>query len=201
METLDNQPRRRFLQTGAALASAGALGVGGAALAAPALHSPRNYLITDDPNGMYDLRSSYVKTARAPDGLEMMLKWMTQWPGGSLVPENMGILFAIGGKVGEIQPDATAYVHRGSNYIFEMECAWSPLDKKEVVEAQQRWLTEYFEAMKPFVLPESYVNFPNRELKDWENAYYGRNYGRLSKIKKKYDPDNIFRFKQSIRPA
>lgn len=158
----------------------------------------RDYLITDDPNGMYDLRSSYVADMLNPEALETMLKWMTKWPGGSMLPENMGILFAIGGKVREVKADATAYVHRNANYIFEMEAAWGPIDKPDVVKRQQAWLTEYFAAMQKYVLPQSYVNFPNRDLPNWAKAYYGNNLPRLVEVKKKYDPDNIFQFEQSI---
>jgi hypothetical protein len=161
----------------------------------------RDYLITDDPNGMYDLRSSYVAEIMPPEGLETMLQWMMKWPGGSLLPENMGILFAIGGKVREVATDATAYVHRNANYIFEMESAWAPIDHPDVVKKQQAWLTEYFAAMKPFVLPQSYVNFPNRDLPNWAKAYYGDNLARLMRVKKKYDPGNFFSFEQSIPPA
>jgi FAD/FMN-containing dehydrogenase len=158
----------------------------------------RDYLVTDDPNGMYDQRSSYVAEALTPDGLDKMLEWMTKWPGGSLLQENMGILFAIGGAVRDKAPAYTAYVHRNANYIFEMEASWSPLDKLEMVERQQAWLAEYFSDMQRFVLPQSYVNFPNRDLPNWANAYYGSNLPLLSKIKRKYDPDNIFQFEQSI---
>jgi len=158
----------------------------------------RDYMATDDPTGMYDLRSSYVAEALSEEGLETMLQWMTKWPGGSLLPENMGILFAIGGEVRNIKPDATAYVHRNANYIFEMEAAWAPIDSPDIVRAQKRWLTDYFNAMQKYLLPQSYVNFPSRELKDWKNAYYGSNLERLSVIKGKYDPLNLFKFEQSI---
>ena len=158
----------------------------------------RDYFITDDPNGMYDLRSSYIGESMSAQGLETMLQWMSKWPGGSLLPENMGILFAIGGKVRDVKQDATAYVHRNANFIFEMECAWAPLDKPEVARAQQDWLANYFEAMKPYVLAQSYVNFPNRDLPDWARAYYGSNLQRLSAVKRKYDPQQVFRFAQSI---
>ncbi|WP_348635337.1 FAD-dependent oxidoreductase [Herbaspirillum sp. LeCh32-8] len=161
----------------------------------------RDYLITDDPNGMYDLRSSYVAESLSPEALETMLQWMMKWPGGSLLPENMGILFAIGGKVREVAPHATAYVHRNANYIFEMESAWAPIDHPDVVRRQQAWLTEYFAAMQPFMLPQSYVNFPSRDLPNWARAYYGNNLARLMQVKKKYDPGNLFRFEQSIPPA
>lgn len=158
----------------------------------------RDYFITDDPNGMYDLRSSYIGESMSAQGLETMLQWMSKWPGGSLLPENMGILFAIGGKVRDVKQDATAYVHRNANFIFEMECAWAPVDKPEVARAQQDWLANYFEAMKPYVLAQSYVNFPNRDLPDWARAYYGSNLERLSAVKRKYDPQQVFRFAQSI---
>jgi FAD/FMN-containing dehydrogenase len=161
----------------------------------------RDYLITDDPNGMYDLRSSYVAEALSPEGIETMLRWMTRWPGGSLVQENMGILFASGGAVRDKTPDDTAYVHRNANYIFEMEASWSPLDTPEIVARQQEWLTAYFSDMQRFLLPQSYVNFPNRDLPDWDHAYYGSNLPRLRDIKHKYDPCNLFRFEQSIPPA
>ena len=46
----------------------------------------------------------------------------------------------------------------------------------------------------------SYVNFPYSQLEHYGYAYYGGNYETLRKIKKLYDPENIFRFPQSIRP-
>lgn len=158
----------------------------------------RDYLITDDPNGMYDLRSSYVAESLPPEALDTMLRWMSKWPGGSLLPENMGILFAIGGKVREVAPDATAYVHRNANYIFEMESAWAPIDKPDVMRRQQAWLSDYFADMQRFMLPQSYVNFPSRDLPNWARAYYGDNLAQLMRVKKKYDPHNLFHFEQSI---
>ena len=158
----------------------------------------RDYLLTDDPNGMYDIRCSYVEKALGEDALENMLTWMTRWPGGALRQDNMGILFAIGGAVQDVKSDATAYVHRRSNYIYEMEASWSPIDKPDVVKRQREWLTDYYNDMQRFVQSESYVNFPNRDLKNWAHAYYGSNLPRLSQVKRKYDPHNVFKFAQSI---
>jgi hypothetical protein len=158
----------------------------------------RDYLVTDDPHGRYDLRSSYVEEKLSEDALNTMLTWMTKWPGGALTQENMGILFAIGGKVKTIPSDKTAYVHRNSNYIFEMERAWNKDDTQPVLDLQAHWLTDYYEAMKKYVQPESYVNFPNRDLKDWAQQYYGSNLARLEDVKSKYDKDNVFKFQQSI---
>ena len=43
-----------------------------------------------------------------------------------------------------------------------------------------------------------YANYPNREEKGAAGAAYGGNYSRLLEIKKKYDPDNVFRRNQNL---
>ena len=47
----------------------------------------------------------------------------------------------------------------------------------------------------------AYVNFMMDEGEDRVKASYGKNYARLAKIKKKYDPTNLFRVNQNIRPG
>lgn len=158
----------------------------------------RDALGTDDPNGLYDIRSNYVETKLSEEGLANMISWMTRWPGGSLPQLNMGILFAIGGRVRDISPDATAYVHRNSNFIFQLESSWSPLDKPSIVRRQHAWLYSYYDDMQKYLQPSCYVNFPSRELKPWKSYYYGSNLPRLVEVKRLYDKHNLFKFKQSI---
>ena len=158
----------------------------------------RDQMVTDDPSGLYELRSSYVGQSISADGLDTMLSWMGKWPGGSLLQENMGLFFAIGGAVNAVAVDATAYAHRDSSFIFEQEAMWSPLDRPDVVRRQREWLAAYYQAMQPYLQQRSYVNFPDRSMKDWAKRYYGSNLARLSRVKRQYDPHNTFRFAQSI---
>jgi FAD/FMN-containing dehydrogenase len=46
-----------------------------------------------------------------------------------------------------------------------------------------------------------FPNFPDPDLTDWAHAYHGTNYERLTRVKASYDPDNVFRFHQSLPPA
>ncbi|ASB98670.1 hypothetical protein B4143_1938 [Bacillus subtilis] len=45
-----------------------------------------------------------------------------------------------------------------------------------------------------------YVNWPDIKIRNWPRTYYGENVERLRRVKTKYDPENVFRFEQSIPP-
>ena len=50
----------------------------------------------------------------------------------------------------------------------------------------------------PHTPAESYQNFPNRLITDWQKQYYAENFPRLVQVKKRYDPNNLFQNPQSI---
>jgi FAD/FMN-containing dehydrogenase len=54
--------------------------------------------------------------------------------------------------------------------------------------------------MRPYV-KGSYVNVPDRSINEWPRTYYGDNFARLREVKRKYDPENVFHFEQSIPPG
>jgi FAD/FMN-containing dehydrogenase len=58
---------------------------------------------------------------------------------------------------------------------------------------------DFRQAMLPFTRGV-YVNTPDLSIKDWPEAYYGGNFDRLTRVKAKYDPENIFKYPQSIPP-
>ena len=62
------------------------------------------------------------------------------------------------------------------------------------------WAKGYWEAMRPYTLGGSYINFLMDEGVERIKATYRENYDRLTEIKKKYDPDNFFRINQNIKP-
>ena len=158
----------------------------------------RDFLATEDPTGLYVSKNSFVGERMSVDGLSEMFSWMQRWPGGSLPQLNMGLFFAFGGAARDVPATATAFVHRNANFMFQVEPEWTPLDSPKVVAAMQSWLSEYFDAMTPYLLPQSYQNFPDRTLIDFGKAYYGENLPRLKLVKKKFDPENLFNFPQSL---
>jgi FAD/FMN-containing dehydrogenase len=63
------------------------------------------------------------------------------------------------------------------------------------------WARALFQAASPFSTGSVYVNFLTQDEPDRVRAAYGENYDRLVALKNKYDPTNLFRVNQNIRPS
>src|SRR6185437_15599194 len=68
-------------------------------------------------------------------------------------------------------------------------------------QANISWAREMYAALRPFAMDGVYVNNLGDEGDDRLKAAYGENYTRLVELKRRYDPDNMFRLNQNIRPA
>jgi hypothetical protein len=68
-------------------------------------------------------------------------------------------------------------------------------------ELVSRWSIDYFEALHQYSAGGGYVNMMMDEGQERVRAAYGGNYDRLARIKATYDPDNLFRVNQNVRPA
>jgi FAD/FMN-containing dehydrogenase len=102
---------------------------------------------------------------------------------------------------GAMQRGATAYGHRDAMYNFIIASAWLDPGESEI---HIRWTRELWQAMQPFSTGGVYVNDIGREAEegaDLIRAAYGHNYQRLVALKNKYDPTNLFRHNQNIKPT
>jgi FAD/FMN-containing dehydrogenase len=71
-----------------------------------------------------------------------------------------------------------------------------PANNKKMID----WAREYWNALHPYSAGGAYVNFMMDEGVDRVRATYRDNYKRLAAIKAQYDPGNLFRVNQNIRP-
>jgi FAD/FMN-containing dehydrogenase len=108
-------------------------------------------------------------------------------------------LYPIDGAVRRVARDATPWSARDAS--FSMVIAAISPDPKDA-EALKVWGRAYWEAVHPFNLKGAYVNFMDADEADNRvELSYGDNYKRLASIKATYDPSNLFRVNQNIRPA
>jgi FAD/FMN-containing dehydrogenase len=103
----------------------------------------------------------------------------------------------LGGAVADVPNQATAYYYRKALSNISYFSTW---DTPEGAGPGIRWVESFRKAMQPFTRGV-YVNTPDLSICNWPKAYYGSNYQRLTRVKAIYDPENIFRYPQSIPPS
>jgi FAD/FMN-containing dehydrogenase len=132
---------------------------------------------------------------RIEDGaIEAMVEAFARVPG----PPSVIVLQQVGGAVARRAPDATAYAQRDAQWNFIPCAIWQdPAEDARNI----AWVRALFEAMAPYATGGVYVNDLGEEGDDRIRAAYGANYARLARVKARYDPGNLFRMNQNVRPA
>lgn len=117
-------------------------------------------------------------------------------------PYSSILVMQLGGAMGRIGEDESAVSHRNARYLVNMAASWEHTPDARHID----WARQAFASMMPFSLGGGYVNFLTAdELAAGDarvRAAYGEGkYARLTALKAKWDPTNLFRHNQNIRPA
>jgi len=106
-------------------------------------------------------------------------------------------LYPINGAAGRVGRQETAWNYRDANWTQVMVGVDpDPANNEKTIS----WTKSYWDALHPYSAGGAYVNFMMDEGEERVKATYGDNYKRLVEIKNKYDPENLFRVNQNIRP-
>jgi FAD/FMN-containing dehydrogenase len=113
-------------------------------------------------------------------------------------PECEVFIAHVGGAMARVAANATAWPNRDSHFIMNAHTRWRDKAQDSACIA---WARQLFKATAPFASGSVYVNFMPEDENDRVANAYGTNYHRLAEIKRRYDPDNLFRMNQNIWPA
>jgi FAD/FMN-containing dehydrogenase len=118
---------------------------------------------------------------------------------GSKIPTMLSTmhLYPVNGAAQRVSRNDTAYSFREALFA-EVIVGVDPDPAK--AEEITNWCKDFWEAMHPYSAGGAYVNFMMEEGQERVQASYRDNYPRLAEIKRRYDPDNLFRVNQNIRP-
>jgi FAD/FMN-containing dehydrogenase len=106
-----------------------------------------------------------------------------------------------GGAMGRVGADESAFGDRSAPYLLGIEANWKEDPHED--EANTAWARDCYSDMRRFSGGGVYLNFPGflEEGQGLMRDAYGENYERLVALKNQYDPANLFRLNQNIKPA
>jgi FAD/FMN-containing dehydrogenase len=111
------------------------------------------------------------------------------------------ILEPMGGAISRVGEHETALGRRDVPWCYHALALW-PEPMPEVADAHLAWARELSDDLAPHTTPGVYLNYTSDEGDDKVRSSYGpEKYARLVALKDRYDPDNLFRLNQNIRPS
>lgn len=119
---------------------------------------------------------------------------------GSALPTLLSTahLYPIDGAAARVGRRTTAFNHRGAKWSMVIAgIDPDPANAGLITD----WAREYWQALHPYSAGGAYVNFMMEEGQDRVRQTYRENYDRLVEVKRKFDPANLFRVNQNIRPG
>jgi UDP-N-acetylenolpyruvoylglucosamine reductase len=128
------------------------------------------------------------------EAIKLHLKYCSELPSALSTMH----LYLIDGAVHRVGKSNTPFSYRKSMWSMVIAGIDSnPANKDRIT----TWAKQYWEALHPYSAGGAYVNFMMEEGQSRVESTYGDNYKRLSEIKRKYDPTNLFRVNQNIKPS
>jgi FAD/FMN-containing dehydrogenase len=138
-------------------------------------------------------KSDYVNTPLSNAGIGTLLAGLEANQTSTSLGGAALIFDASGGAINRLHPGDTAFVHRNSLFSIQYYSSWIGDGSGDL-----HWNRTLYGEMRPYVSGFAYQNYIDPDLKSWRHAYYGSNLRRLAAVKRKHDPENVFRFAQSI---
>jgi FAD/FMN-containing dehydrogenase len=139
-------------------------------------------------------KSDYALARLTATGIRTLLSALRNLEAGPVTVT----LSAYGGAINRIASEETAFPHRTALYGVKYYSEWSDPSQTG---ARMQALRELDARMSRYFSGYAYANYTDAEEANWQRAYYGGNYARLTDIKTRRDPTNLFdQGPQGIRP-
>jgi FAD/FMN-containing dehydrogenase len=138
------------------------------------------------------MKGGYLADLEA-DMVETFIESVTENPGGGSIS-----VWAQGGAVSRVPTDAMAFTGREAAFWLGVEATW---DDPALDRAHIAWGRGTMDALTPFTAAGHYVNDMPETSEDIVRSIYGpEKYDRLLSLKRTWDPENVFRLNQNVKP-
>jgi hypothetical protein len=144
---------------------------------------------------------NYWKTSLMREPTEPAIEVLLEYAQKRPTPSSVIYFQQAHGAASRVKPSDTAFAHRFDHYDSGPWAIWQ--DQAET-DRCIRWARECWDALRPFYEPSAYVNAVDDAISDDDErvkSAYGSNFERLTSLKNRYDPTNLFRLNANIRPT
>ena len=150
-------------------------------------------------DGMATARPAYIRSRMLSKLTDETIETLTEYGLNPASPNGAIVIIPLGGEIARVPADATAFAHRKAAYHIELCAFWE--DVNEPATRHRAWADGVFERIRTDAVGV-YVNHLGNEGPGRVREAYGlKTYERLAKIKRTYDPTNLFRGNQNIPPG
>ncbi len=166
-------------------------------LVGPMPYSVRQSLL-DEPNAVNGLQR-YWRSAFTENISDELIDVVAESAATFSSPMSALLFFHMHGAATRVDPEATAFAARRPQWDFDAIGQWA-----DPSESQQHiaWIRTIWENLQPHLEGSAYVNhIALDDAPEKIRASYGSNFGRLSQLKARFDPTNVFRVNANILPA
>jgi FAD/FMN-containing dehydrogenase len=145
---------------------------------------------TDDglfpTGGRYYMKSHFLDEL-SDEAIETLLAIDAERP----TPDSLTVIRTLGGAIGRVGPDESAYAHRSARFNLSFDATWPQPHLDEVTIG---WARDAWDRMAPFASGGVYVNFSGLDdaVDDLRSASFGDHERRLAEIRRTYDPEGLF---------
>lgn len=166
-------------------------------LVGPMPYGVRQTLL-DDPNAINGLQR-YWRSAFTDQISDELIDVVTEGAATFSSPMSAMLFFHMHGAATRVDPESTAFAARRPQWDFDAIGQWAEPSESDHHIA---WVRELWDRLQPHLEGSAYVNhLALDDAPEKIRASYGTNYRRLSEIKARYDPSNVFRVNANILPA
>lgn len=134
---------------------------------------------------------AYMKSHFADELTDESIATLLEHDAARPSPLTLTAIRTLGGAVSRVTAGESAYAHRDATFNVSFDAFW---DDPELDESAVGWARDAWDAWKPFATGGVYVNFSglHDEADDLRSSVQGASAARLERIRKDYDPDNLF---------
>jgi FAD/FMN-containing dehydrogenase len=139
---------------------------------------------------------TYIKAGFASELSDGLIDVLVERGASIESPITQVEVLAMGGAIARVAADATAFPYRDARWLINIPASWRDAadDEREIA-----WARATYAAVEWHLTGGAYANFMGTDDDD-ADAYVGT-LGRLAEVKADYDPDNVFRLNQNVKPA